>query len=130
MTLPTEEQHATAVKAALTTAQAAPYDLDDLKTLETLPAYYTEVTVSRRFVGDGLRASREPGIRAVRLGTRFVAKNITTAREMQKRTTDALEGVSLTVSGETTTPIEFESADVIAEDDGYWSGLTTWTYVV
>jgi hypothetical protein len=36
----------------------------------------------------------------------------------------------LTVVGMTTTPIEFETAQVIGPDDGYWSGAENWTYAL
>ena len=125
----TEEQHATAIKAALTAQLAAPYDLDDLKALTTPPAQYTEVTVSRRFGGEN-RATGSTGRVGWRITTRAVAKTVSNAREMRKRTDAALLYVRLTVDGDKTTPIQFEGAEPIGDDDGWWSGLTTWTYAI
>ena len=125
----TEEQHAAAVKAALTAQSAAPYDLDDLKALATPPAQYTEVTVSRRF-GAQNRATGSTGRVGWRITTRAVAKTVSNAREMRKRTAAALSYVRLTVDGDQTTPIQFEGEEPIGDDDGWWSGLTTWTYTL
>lgn len=127
----TEEQHAAAVIAALSAATAAPYDLDDAKKLTAAQIYpgYTGVTVSPRF-GAPNRAPGSTGRRGWRITTRQVGGTVSNAREMRKRTHAALEFVRLSVGGGTTTPIQFEGAEPIGEDDGYWSGLETWTYAI
>lgn len=125
----TEEQHATAIKAALTAQLAAPYDLDDAKALTAIPNAYTEVMVSPRS-GAPLRNPGSTGRRGWRIATRQVGSTVSNAREMRKRTHAALEFVRLTVGGDVTTPIQFEGAELIGEDDGYWSGLETWTYAI
>jgi hypothetical protein len=125
----TEEQHAAAIIAALTATSAAPYDLDDAKALTTIPNGYTEVMVSPRG-GAPLRSPGSTGRRGWRIATRQVGTTVSNAREMRKRTHEALEFVRLTVGGDQTTPIQFDSAEQIGEDDGYWSGLETWTYVL
>ena len=127
MTFPTEEEHAAAVIAALKAANAAPYDLDEIPS--TLPTYYTEVTVTRRF-GGVQRNSAQTGTQSYRITTRAVAKTVSNAREMRKRTQAALNEARLTIGGRTSTPIQFETEDVIGPDDGYYSGLTAWTYVI
>lgn len=124
-----EELHATAVKAVLTTASAAPYDLDDLKALATPPAQYVEVTVSRRFGGEARNAGPKSRT-GWRITTRQVAATVSNAREMRKRTHAALEAVRLTVGAEVSSPIEFEGGEPIGEDEGQWSGLETWTYSI
>lgn len=124
-----EEVHAAAVKAVLTTATAAPYDLDDIKATATPPASYTEVTVSRRFGGDDRNAGPKSRT-GWRITTRQVAITVSNAREMRKRTHTALEDVRLTVGGKSTSPVEFEGGEPIGEDDGKWSGLETWTYSI
>jgi hypothetical protein len=124
-----EEECAAAVIAALSAASAAPYDLDDVKALPTVPDGYTEVLVARR----GGAPNRNPGStgrRGWRISTRQVGTSVTNAREMRKRTHAALEFVRLTVGGDKTTPIQFEGAEPIGEDGGYWSGLETWTYAI
>jgi hypothetical protein len=123
-----EEQHAAAVIAVLTAAN--PYDLDDAKALPTpLPGGYTEVMVSPRF-GAPSRNPGSTGRRGWRISTRQVGTTVSNAREMRKRTHAALEFVRLTVAGDQTTPIQFEGAEPIGEDAGYWSGLETWTYAI
>lgn len=124
-----EEQQAAAVIAALTTANAAPYDLDDAKALTTIPAGYTEVMVSPRG-GAPLRNPGSTGRRGWRISTRQVGTTVGNAREMRKRTHTALEFARLTVGGGQTTPIQFEGAEPIGEDEGYWSGLETWTFAI
>ncbi|GAB3776771.1 hypothetical protein FB382_004394 [Nocardioides ginsengisegetis] len=137
MTFPTEEQHATAVMAALTAANAVPLSLSEITRriadparYGALPKFYTEVTVTRRFNGDGARSGGGSGVRLVRITTRAVAETEANAREMRRRTSDGLEGSSLSVVGFDSTPVEFETEDPIAPDDGWFSGLTTWTYAV
>lgn len=120
-----EEQHAEAVKAALTALSAVPKDYDELDPA-ALPAYYNEVTVERRF-GGTLRGSNESPTEAYRITARSVAKTVSNAREMRRRAMQ-LEGTVLTIDGAETTPVEFESADPIGPDDGWYSGLLTLTY--
>ena len=120
-----EEQHAAAVIAALAAAGAHPYDIDDLPA--TLPSHYTEVYVARRYGGTSRNAGGS-GATGWRIATRFVANSVTNARVLRTNATTALEGVRLTVAGTQTTPIQFEGAEDIGPDDGWFSGITTWTY--
>lgn len=125
----TEEQHAAAIVAALTAANAAPYELDDAKALTTIPNGYTEVMVMPR-AGAPNRNPGSTGRRGWRITTRQVGTTVTNAREMRKRTHAALEFARLTVGGDKTTPIQFEGAEVIGEDGEFWSGLETWVYAI
>lgn len=125
----TEEQHAAAIVAALNAESAAAYDLDDLKKLAAQPAFYTEVTVTPRF-GAPNRNPGSTGRRGWRITTRQVADTVSNAREMRRRTHAALEFARLSVAGGTSTPVQFEGAEAIGEDDGKWSGLETWTYAI
>lgn len=126
-----ESSHSTAVRAALTDAGAAPYDLGKVPgttgNAGTLPTWYTETSVMRRFGGNPRSDSRS-GVKGYRITTRAVANSAANARNVRDKQHTALEGVVLTVDGKQTTPIEFESADPIAADDGLFSGLVTWTY--
>lgn len=124
-----EEQVAAQVIAALTAANAAPYDLDDLANLAAPPAYYTEVTVSRRFGGNP-RVTSESGITGWRVTTRQVAKTVSNAREMRKRTHAALEEQRVTAAGVMSSPIKFETAEPVGSDDGWYSGLESWTFTL
>lgn len=124
-----EESHAAAVIAALTTATANPFDLDDAKraTDADLGAAYTEVLVTRRYGG----AERQDGSTTRsgwRISTRAIGRTVTNARTMRDRAQEALKYVRLSIDGDLTSPIAFESEDPIGEDDGWYSGLTTWTY--
>lgn len=121
----TEEQHAAAVIAALDAAGAAPYDIDDVP--DTLPAHYTEVYVSRRFGGEPRNAGAK-GSTGWRIAVRVVAKTVTNARLLRAKVSAALDDVRLTVDGEPTTPVQFEGAEEIGPDDGWFSGLSTYTY--
>jgi hypothetical protein len=125
----TEEQHAAAVIARLNAGNAAAYDLDDLKALPAQPSIYTEVTVERRFGGDSSLGGTIARA-GWRITTRTVAKTVSNAREMRNRARTQLVSARLTVDGKTTTPIRFESEDPIGDDDGWYSGLTTWTYAI
>lgn len=122
----TEKEHSTAVIAFLTTAAAAPYSLGTAAA--SLPDFYTEVGVVRRFGGE----QRLSGVRdgeLYRITARQVARLYPNAQNLRAKSA-ALEGAVLTIGALTTTPIEFESADPIAEDDGWYSGLQTWTYAL
>lgn len=127
MTISNEEPNAVAVLALLNAGNASAYDSDALKELPTLPANYNEVTVERRFGGQA-RAVGSTTRRGWRITVRSVGIVIDNAREM-RRLAD-VEGARLVVDGKTSTPIQFESADPIGEDDGRWSGLTTYTYAI
>jgi hypothetical protein len=124
--------HVEAAVAALNAAlplSARAYDLDDLDQMAELPAMYVEVTVSRRYGGDPRNAGGK-GRTGWRVGTRFVAQRQGNAEHLKTLVTAALEEVRLTVSDQQTTPIKFESAEVIGPDDGWFSGLTLWTYAL
>lgn len=125
-----EEQHADAIFAALNASDARPYDLDDLKALMELPDYYTEVTMSRRFGGGPRRQTAQEGTESYRVLTRYVAERVGNAREMRRRTRAALQDVCLLIDGDATTPIQFESGDVIGEDEGWYSGVDAWIYTL
>lgn len=111
------------VVAALDAAGAFPHTLGDLARLSVPPNYYTEVTVTRRFGGEQ-RNGGGAGTTGWRITTRAVAKTEGNAREMRRRA----GLIERTTVGDST-PVAFEGADPIAPDDGWYSGLSTWTYV-
>lgn len=121
-----EETHGAAIIAALEALGAEPFDIDKLPS--PLPDYYTEVSVSRRYGGEAL-ASSELTSKSYRITTRQVAKTITNARRLRAKGA-GLEDTLLTVGGDTTSPVAFETEDLIGPDDGWYSGLQTWTYAL
>lgn len=128
----TDEQVAVAFVAAVD-AQLVGYgdstihalDLDDAN---GVAAEHVQVTLSQRYV-EAERGGRQSGT-AYRLTTRPVADTVSNAREIDHRVSLALSGVNLTVGGAYTTPIRLESSDPIGEDDGRYSGLSTWTFAL
>lgn len=121
--MPNEQAHSDAVVAAFSALGAIAYDLGDVP---SSAAHYTEITVTRRFGGEQ-RGSGEREGQLFRITARQVAKVYQNAQNLRAKSA-GIEGAVLTVGGTTTTPVEFESADPIAPDDGWFSGLETWTY--
>jgi hypothetical protein len=126
-----ESSHLAAVRAALDSAGAAPHDIGRVPGASgnpgQVPQWYTETSVVRRFGGNP-RVDSRSSVQGYRITTRAVANSAANARNIRAKQHAALEDVALTVDGEQTTPIKFESADPIASDEGMFSGLTTWTY--
>lgn len=120
----TEAEHSAAVIAFLDTLKAHPQSFGTA--LVNLPDSFTQVGVARRFGGQ----QRGSGVREgqlFRIVLRQVAKDFDNAETLRAKSA-GLENAVLTVGGDTTTPIEFESADPIGEDDGRYSGDETWIY--
>lgn len=126
MTAPTEQDHAAAIIAALNAAGAVPYLLGAVPA--TPPDYYTEVTVERRFI-DEPRVTVGGDRRGWRFTTRAVARKEANARNLRTKA-DALENQRLTVAGQVTTKVRFEGSEPIGDDNDWWTGLTTWTYLL
>jgi hypothetical protein len=129
-----EEQVASALIASMNTALASygatagavkALDLDDAIGVS---GEHVQVTVNRRYtpVERGGREAQEPW----RLTTRPVANTVSNGREMARLVSLAVMGQRVTVDSSTSTPIRLESADGIGEDNGKFSGLTTWTFVL
>ena len=126
-----EQTHAAAVVARLNAvlpAAVRAYDADDVPA--TKPTSYVEVSVTRRF-GGNRRSSANTATGGWRITTRAVDHtSIANARLTANTTRTALEFFRLSVGGKTSTPVQFETADPVAPDDGWWSGLTAWTYAL
>lgn len=130
--MPSEEQVAVAVRDTLDAALASygtasgavkALDYDDA---QGVTAEHVQVSVSRRFAETkrGGAVSRAP----FRLQTRPVGNTISNARAINQRVFTALQDSRVTADGQTSTPVDMESADDIGPDDGKFSGLTTWTF--
>lgn len=125
-----EAQNAEAVLALINAAlnpRSHAYDVDAIP--ETRPADYVEVSVSRRYGGsprlDGLR-----GAVGWRVTARAVSTNVANARLMHEKTRAALEYRRVVAGGRTSTPVQFETSEPVGPDDGWFSGLTSYTYTI
>lgn len=129
--MPTDEQVAAACIAAIN-AQIASYgaagihavDLDDAR---GVTAELVQVTLGRRF-SEAERGGMEAQS-PYRLTTRPVADTVSNGREIAGRVKAGLSGARIVAGGKTSTPVRLESEDQIGEDDGRYSGLSTWTFV-
>lgn len=124
-----EVAHAAAVRAALEVplGQWSAYDYDDVPTV--LPEMYVLISLSRRFGGQ----SRLDGTTALggwRLTTLAVGHTIDEARFIRDASARALSNARLTVTGLLSTPVTFETEQPLVPDDGWYSGLTAWTYAL
>lgn len=111
----------TAINAKFSTTRA--YELDDVPA--TRPDYYVEVAVSRRLVSGNRRGDGSKSFKGYRLTTRVVALTITNARLLEQKVTEALDFVAL---GSDVTPVEYETSTSVDPDDGWFSGVTSWTF--
>ena len=126
----TAQANADAILAALNTALSPrkAYDLD--KVPPTRPPQYVEVTLSRRF-GGTQRLSSQIATGGYRLTVRAVSQTtISSVRGDLEKCRAALEFKRLDVGGFTTTPIQFETEDPAASDEGWFSGLLVFTFAI
>ena len=118
---------AAAVVAAVNTALPArhrAYRLDDVP--EALPDTYVEVSVHRRFFGDGIRADGSESQRGYRIVTRRVSREAHNVEVLAERLDTALDFATLSVGG-VETVVNFESGDPAGPDDGWFSAISYWT---
>lgn len=126
----TAKDHRTAVMATLTAGGAHPYTLGQLANLTAtaLPPYYCEVYVTER-VAEGGRFGGISNLRAWRVQIRAVAKSEDNAEVERTKAAAALEDKTVTVDGTDSTPLlRGATDDPIAPDDGWFSGLSEFTY--
>ena len=130
-----EKTNLTVILAALNAAGAdganahTPGDLSLLPEAE-FPTSYTEVHLSQRLGEGPRRVGAQSQITEWRLLTRAVARRYGDAQEMRRRAADVLEEATLLILGE---PVFVERAladDPIGEDDGWWSGISEWSFAV
>lgn len=91
---------------------------------------YVAVTLSRT-LGGNMRVGDHLSPSTWRASTRAVGFGITNTGTLIDHCTSALEHVSIVVGAESSTGIQFESEDDIAEDEHdhtLWSGARTWTF--
>jgi len=125
--LVSEQDHVDAVKAALTAAGAHPYTYAELAGPEKRPQVYTEVSVTRR-AGAPNRNTADTTRGGWRITTRVVALySDDIARTERDAVYAGLLYARLVVGGKPT-KVQLESEEQIGSDDGWYSGLTAWTY--
>lgn len=112
----------------LDSISAQAYEYDDVAKMKALPNQYVEIMVSRRFGGE-LRVSAGKATVPYRLSLRVVARTVAGARELRRLCT-ALETETIAANGGMSTPIQFETEDDIGPDEGFYSGLTSWTFAL
>lgn len=120
----TEADVAAAVIAVIVANGGRAYELDAAKALTAPPASYCEVTVERRFGGEQ-RACGGYALTGYRINVRAVGSLVANVRNARAR--GDIEGVSLMVGAEHSTPVQFETQDSIGQDNDWWSGMTTFT---
>lgn len=126
--------HAAAIKAALTVTLGADraLDYDEVPSMNgnpgVLPNIYVALSVERR-AGAPLRFSAATGRTGWRIAARCVGRTVDECRWAMFHVAQALNEKLLTIGGETTTPIQFESDQAPEWDDGRYSALALYTYV-
>lgn len=121
--------HSTAIRTAIDAAMVGgdwkAYDLDDVP--KPLPHIYVVVHIERRY-NPSLRLSAQASFAGWRVSLRCVGRTVDEVRWVMNRVATALNEKVLTVSGEPTTPIQFENDESPELDDGRYSALARYTY--
>lgn len=134
--LASEAAHAAAVLAVINAAlpgDTNAYTADEVPS-SPRPANYVEVSIMRRANGTQRHGSGSTAA-GWRILTREVSQTaVSNAQTVAEFVRVSLERkrISVTKNAETktSTPIQFETGEPVGEDDGWWSGYQTWTYVL
>lgn len=126
------QDHFDAVVAAVA-ANAAPGDEFDVLEInevpQDVPDLWATAHVSRRYTGESTRIGSGVGVQGWRLDLKVTGRSPGACRWGLWQATKALEERSLTVAGQHTTPLEFETGNSPREDDdGRYSADVAWTY--
>ena len=126
----TEQDHIDAVKAVLDDAGAVPYTVQDANRVSVLPPAYNSFTVEPR-AGGVLRITATTDARGYRIAVQSCGKTYDEAVAMRIAADAALRGASLVVGSGMSTPIQFESAQPVDDQDrpGWYVGSQLYTYV-
>jgi hypothetical protein len=111
------------------TPQLSPYaafDADTLQRMGTTPQTYVEVSVSRRLADAPKRVGDWAGTNSFRVLTLAVAANRANAMNLRALVRRAFDTAFLPCAG-ATTPVTFVTEQLIAPDEGLWSGRTEWS---
>lgn len=129
-----ERQHIAAVTAALTATLGANRVFEYGKVpgqsgnAGNLPPIFALPALERRYVPPERRG--RTGRSGWRLSVRYAGSTPAEARWAALKVAQALDGVRLSIDGESSTPVTFESSSAIAPDDGRHSGESFWTYAL
>ena len=94
-----------------------------------VPGIHALLVIERRYAPPALMVARA-GTSGWRVTVRGVGRTVDEARWAMNAATRALEGRRLSIEGVMSTPLTLEVAQMVEPDDGRFSGLATWTYVL
>lgn len=116
----------TLLNAALSDVEA--YEADEVP--KTRPSEYVDIAIGRRFGGER-RSSSQAGLTGYRLTVRATSEMApSNVRDTLEDCRAALEYQRVTVGGEVSTPLQFETEDPAGEDEGHFSGVMAFTYTI
>ena len=117
-----------AIVTLLTEAGAFPKTLQQLRAeKDSLPEYYTEVTVIARYA-ERIRVNGNTPILPFRAYTRIVASAEDTVYDLMRRVDGAMRGATVTVGDYSSTPFRHETSDVPdVGKNSTWEALVSWT---
>lgn len=125
--------HATAIKAALSSLPVTVYEYDNVPGSNgnggTVPQNFLILAVERRF-GGNLRNSARSSVSGWRFSLRSVGATVSNARKLLADSAALLNESRLTVGGESTTRIQYESGQAPAWDDGHYSAVDFYVYAL
>lgn len=126
----TAQQTAAAILAVLNPAldPRQAFELDEVPAER--PSEYVEITLTRMFGGQR-RNCGGIGTTGYRLTARAVSQfAVSNVRKSLETCRAELEFLRLVVGDRTSTPLQFETEDPAAYDDGWFSGLHAYTFVI
>lgn len=94
----------------------------------TTPAEYALLQVERAFLSSAKQTHSTRS--AWRLSVRGVGATSNEAKWVMAQVAAAFESATLTISGFTSTPLQHDVSDPVAEDGPVFSGFTAYTYVL
>lgn len=128
--------HMIAIKDAIDAALPAALNVYDYSTVPgtngnsgTVPTTFVIVSVERRF-NPTRRLTAQAGSTGWRISARCVASTVTNVGLLLNAVAVALNENRLTIDGDTTTPIQFESDRAAEYDSGKYAAYSIWTYAI
>lgn len=109
-------------------AEVRAYEIDQVPSPR--PTEYVDISLARRFGGER-RASSQLGITGYRVTIRATSETApANVRQTIATCRAALEYARLSVGGEVSTPVQFETEDPAGADDGWFSGVDAYTFTI